>query len=29
MGFSNLKEYRTEFFQGVIEERKRAGIYKN
>jgi hypothetical protein len=29
MGFSNLKEYKVEFFQGIIEERKKGGIYKN
>ncbi|MCE8163703.1 MAG: DNA polymerase III subunit alpha [Candidatus Moeniiplasma glomeromycotorum] len=29
MGFSNLKEYKVEFFQAVIEERKKRGIYKN
>jgi len=29
MGFSNLKEYKAEFFQGIIEERKKGGIYKN
>jgi len=29
MGFSNLKNYKSEFFQGIIEERKKKGIYKN
>jgi len=29
MGFSNLKEYRTEFFQGLIEEREKRGKYKD
>src|SRR5205823_1645818 len=29
MGFSNLKEYKVEFFQGIIEERKKGGTYKN
>src|SRR4051812_29881964 len=29
MGFSNLKEYKVDFFQGIIEERKKGGIYKN
>jgi hypothetical protein len=29
MGFGNLKEYKIEFFQGIIEERKKGGIYKN
>ena len=29
MGFSNLKEYKVEFFQGIVEERKKGGIYKN
>jgi len=29
MGFTGLKEYREEFFQGIIEERKKGGIYKN
>ncbi|WNE40277.1 MAG: Error-prone DNA polymerase [Mycoplasmataceae bacterium] len=29
MGFSNLKDYKSDFFQKVIEERKRNGIFKN
>ena len=29
MGFANLKEYRADFFQSIIEERKKGGIYKN
>jgi hypothetical protein len=29
MGFSNLKEQRIEFFQGIIEEREKRGKYKN
>jgi DNA polymerase III subunit alpha len=29
MGFSNLKNYKSEFFQGIIEERKKGGAYKN
>lgn len=29
MGFSNLKEYKVEFFQNLIEERKKGGVYKN
>jgi hypothetical protein len=29
MGFSNLKEYRAEFFQKIMEERKKNGNYKN
>ena len=29
IGFSNLKVYKVEFFQGIIEERKKGGIYKN
>lgn len=29
MGFSSLKEYKGELFQGIIEERKKGGIYKN
>ncbi|KLL04542.1 MAG: DNA polymerase III subunit alpha [Mycoplasmataceae bacterium RV_VA103A] len=29
MGFSNLKECRPEFFQGLIAERKKGGVYKN
>jgi len=29
MGFNNLKEYKVEFFQGIIGERKKGGIYRN
>ena len=29
MGFSNLKEYKVDFFQSLIEERKKRGVYKN
>jgi len=29
MGFSGLKEYKGEIFQGIIEERKKMGNYKN
>jgi hypothetical protein len=29
MGFSSLKEYRADFFQNAIEERKKGGVYKN
>jgi DNA polymerase-3 subunit alpha len=29
MGFSSLKEYKGELFQGIIEERKKRGAYKN
>jgi len=29
MGFSNLKEYKVEFFQSIIEERKKGGVYKD
>ncbi|CFW92797.1 DNA polymerase III (alpha subunit) [endosymbiont DhMRE of Dentiscutata heterogama] len=29
MGFSNLKGYQPEFFQALITERKKGGIYKN
>jgi DNA polymerase-3 subunit alpha len=29
MGFSNLKDYKRDFFQEVIEERKKNGVFKN
>jgi DNA polymerase III alpha subunit len=29
MGFSNLKGYKVEFFQNIIEERKKGGVYKS